>query len=111
MDNIKFTGYMENVLTFECEGAVEAGDLVNITASGKVGKATEGGAFIGECVNQKNGIAAVQLGGYIETAKTGTVAVGYQKLVADANGGVKTASAGKERLVIFADDTTVGYIL
>ena len=110
MDNIKFTGYMENVLTFECEGAVEAGDLVNITASGKVGKATEGGAFIGECVNQKNSIAAVQLGGYIETGKTGTVAVGYQKLV-DANGGVKTASAGKERLVIFVDDTTVGYIL
>ena len=91
MDNIKFTGYMENVLTFECEGAVEAGDLVNITASGKVGKASEGGAFIGKCVNQKNGIAAVQLGGYIETGKT--------------------ASAGKERLVIFADDTTVGYIL
>lgn len=111
MDNIKFTGYLENVLTFECESTVKADDLVNITASGKVGKATDGGAFIGRCVSQKNGIAAVQLGGYIETAKSGTVGVGFQKLVADANGGVKTASTGKERLVIFADDATVGYIL
>ena len=94
--NISFTGYRENVLTFECTNTVAVGDLVKMSASGKVGV--------------RDGYAAVQLDGYMEAAKSGTVNVGYNKLVAAASG-VKTAESGIDRLVIYSDDTTVGFIL
>lgn len=108
--DINFNGFMENVLTFECDSAVEAGDLVSMTASGKVGKAIENSNFIGVCVSTRDGYAAVQLAGYIEMPKSGTMNVGYNKLVTAAQG-VKSGSAGIDRLVIYSDDTTIGFIL
>lgn len=107
---ISFTGYQENVLTFECDSAVAAGDLVKMSDSGKVAKAAANDAFIGKCLSVNGGFAAVQLNGYMEAQKSGTVNVGYNKLAAAASG-VKTADSGVERLVIYSDDTTVGFIL
>ena len=108
--NINFNGYRENVLTFACSGTVAAGDIVSVSASGTVAKASADSDFIGVCVSSEGGYAAVQLDGYVELAKSGTVNVGYNKLVA-ASSGVKTAEAGVDRLVIYVDDTTVGFIL
>ena len=108
--NISFTGYRENALTFECTNTVAVGDLVKMSASGKVTKVSANDAFIGKCVGVRDGYAAVQLDGYTETAKSGTVNVGYNKLVAAASG-VKTAESGIDRLVVYSDDTTVGFIL
>ena len=108
--DINFTGYQENVLTFECTSTVNAGDLVTMSASGKVTKASADSAFIGVCLSVRDDYAAVQLSGYVETAKSGTVNVGYNKLVAAASG-VKSASSGIDRLVIYSDDRTVGFIL
>lgn len=108
--NISFTGYRENVLTFECTNTVAVGDLVKMSASGTVTKAAANDAFIGKCVGVRDGYAAIQLDGYMEAAKYGTVNVGYNKLVAAASG-VKTAESGIDRLVIYSDDTTVGFIL
>ena len=110
MSNFSFNGYMENVLTFECESSVNAGDPVTMTASGKVGKAAENSAFIGICRSKKNGIAAVQLSGYVEAAKSGTVNVGLNNLVV-ASSGIKTGSSGREYLVIFSDESTIGFIM
>lgn len=107
---ISFAGYRENVLTFECESTVKANDLVKMSASGKVAKCAANDAFIGKCVSAKDGYAAVQLDGYVETAKTGAVNVGFNKLAVAASG-VKTAETGVDRLVIYSDDTTVGFIL
>lgn len=107
---ISFAGYQENVLTFECDGTVATGDLVKMSASGKVSKAAANDAFVGKCLNVNGGFAAVQLDGYMEAKKTGTVNVGYNKLAAAATG-VKTADSGIDRLVIYSDDTTVGFIL
>ena len=107
---INFNGYKENVLTLECESTVTAGKLVKMSASGKVANASADDGFIGVAVSVRGGYAAVQLDGYIETAKSGTVNVGYNKLVA-ASSGVKTAESGIDRLVIYVDDTTVGFIL
>ena len=59
---------------------------------------------------EKDGYAAVQLEGYTEAAKNGTINVGYNKLTAAAEG-VKTGSSGIERLVIYSDESTVGIIL
>lgn len=108
--NISFAGYRENVLTFECTSTVAKGDLVKMTASGKVTKASANDDFIGVCAGVNGGYAAVQLDGYMEAAKSGTVNVGYNKLVA-ASSGVKTAESGVDRLVVYTDDNTVGFIL
>ncbi len=107
---INFNGYQENVLTFECESTVSKGDFVAMSASGKVTKPAESSNFIGVVQNVKDGYAAVQLDGYVEAPKTGTINVGYCKLVTAENG-VKTGSSGSDRLVIYSDDTTVGFIL
>ena len=107
---INFNGYQENVLTFECESTVSKGDFVAMSASGKVAKAAESANFIGVCRNVRDGYAAVQLDGYVEAPKSGTVNVGYTKLVV-AETGIKTGSSGSERLVIYSDDSTIGFIL
>ena len=108
--DISFNGYKENVLTFECESTVAAGKLVKMSASGKVANAAADDGFIGKALSVREGYAAVQLSGYVEAAKSGTVNVGYNKLAA-ASSGVKTAQSGIDRLVIYSDDTTVGFIL
>ena len=108
--NIKFSGFNENVLTFEYTGTLNAGDLVKMSASAKVAKASANDDFIGVCVNTRGGYAAVQVAGYVECAKSGTVNVGYNKLVA-ASAAVKTAESGIDRLVVYVDDNNVGFIL
>lgn len=109
--NIKFSGFNENVLTFEYTGTLAEGDLVKMSASAKVVKATANGDFIGVCVGIRSGYAAVQVAGYAEVPKSGTVTVGYNKLVAASGTAVKTAESGVDRLVIYVDDTNVGFIL
>ena len=89
--NISFAGYKENVLTFECTNTVKKGDLVKMSASGKVTKAAANDGFIGVCVGENDGYAAVKL--------------------AAASSGVKTAESGIDRLVVYTDDSTVGFIL
>ena len=108
--NISFLGYQEHVLTFECESTVTAGKLVKMSASGKVAPAVANDAFIGVAVSVSEGYAAVQLDGYVEQPKSGTVNVGYNKLAA-ASSGVKAAESGVDRLVVYADDNIVGFIL
>lgn len=107
---INFTGFNENVLTFECASGVAAGNLVTMNASGKVAKAAADSVFIGKCISVRDGYAAVQLSGYVEVPKTGTIDVGYNKLVASSTG-AKAGSSGIDRLVIYSDSTTVGFIL
>lgn len=108
--DISFTGFNENVLTFECTNTVRAGDLVKLSGSGKVTKAVPDEAFVGVCKNVRNGFAAVQLSGYVEAEKNGTIGVGYFKLAA-ATSGVKAIASGVDRLVIYSDDTKIGFIL
>lgn len=108
--DISFNGFKENVLTFECESTVTAGKLVKMSASGKVANAAADDSFIGVALSVSQGYAAVQIGGYVEAPKSGTVNVGYNKLAA-ASSGVKAAESGIDRLVITVDDSTVGFIL
>ena len=73
--DINFNGFKENVLTFACDNTVEEGGLVMMTSSGKVTKAAENSNFVGVCVGVRDGYAAVQLEGYTEAAKNGTIKV------------------------------------
>ena len=108
--NISFSGFNENVLTFEYTGTLNKGDLVKMSASSKVTKASANDEFIGVCLHIRDGYAAVQVKGYVECAKSGTVNVGYNKLVT-ASDGVKTAESGVDRLVIYVDTTKIGFVL
>ena len=108
--DISFIGYKENVITFECESTVAAGKLVKMSASGKVANAAANDSFIGVALSVSEGYAAVQLDGYVEQPKSGTVNVGYNKLVA-ASSGVTAAESGIDRLVVYSDSSKVGFIL
>lgn len=108
--NINFSGYRENILTFECDEHVFAGGWVKMLSSGKVTCCKAGENFIGVAVAVRDGYAAVQLDGYTEAQKNGEINVGYNKLVA-APSGVQFAESGIDRLVIYSSFDTVGFIL
>lgn len=110
---VSFTGYGENVLTFEAENSVAEGIPVKISANGTVGVCAPGDAFCGVAVNVRNGFAGVQLKGFVTLPYTGTVALGQQVLAADTDGKVKTGTAGVTALVVDIDETAqkIGIIL
>ena len=60
-----FNGFNEQVASFEADSSVAAGKAVGISANGKV-QAVTSGAFCGVCKKVKDGIAAVQLAGYVK---------------------------------------------
>lgn len=113
--SLSFLGYDEKVLTFEAASGLEAGDLVKISANGKVAEAsTDGDVFCGKALNVRNGFAAVQLSGYMEAAYSGTVNLGYQSVSIDENGKVEVPeSGGHEILVVTIDSTNhkIGFML
>lgn len=110
--NVRFNGFGENVLTFETQGTVNAGEPVMISSSGKVSAAS--GAFCGVCRAVRNGYAAVQLSGYVTVPYSAAPNVGYVKL-ASSGGSVAASEASGAREYLVADvDTvagTVGIIL
>ncbi|MBQ3929026.1 MAG: hypothetical protein II711_02925 [Clostridia bacterium] len=109
--NVSFNGYGENIATFETAADVTVGAPVMISDNGKVSAATS--AFCGVCKGLRNGYAAVQLDGYVRLPYTGTVTVGYTKLVINS-GKIKTDTTnGRQILVVDVDtaDGTAGIIL
>ena len=111
---ISIKGYGENTATFRTSGIVSASHVVKMADNLTVSECSAGDKFIGTAVSVKNEYAGIQLDGYVTVNYSGTApTVGYCTLVADGNGGVKTASAGKEYLVTDVDTTakTAGIIL
>ena len=103
---VSFGGYGESIATFEAADGVQAGAPVKITANGTVGPCAEGDRFCGVAVSVRDGIAAVQLSGYVVLPYSGAgLAVGYQKAVAGADGKIKADAAGGEILVVDMDTT------
>ena len=101
---VSFDGYHANTVTFEAASGVTVGLPVVMSANGKVANATS--AISGVCKSLKNGYAAVQLDGYVRLPYTGSIAVGYKKLVVD-DGEIKVDTTnGREHLVIDVDTTT-----
>ena len=89
--------------TFACEGG-EVGKLCKMADNGKVALCAAGDDFIGMMESVRGGYAGVQIHGFVEVAFTGSLpALGYTKLVANGNGGVKPGDNGRAHLVVFAD--------
>ena len=102
--NISLNGYGEQVATFEAEAGVTAGMPVKMTGNGVVGAGAALDAFCGVAVSVRGGFAAVQLGGYVKVAYSGTApAVGDQKLNCAGGGKVQAESTGRSLLVTDVD--------
>lgn len=103
--NVSFEEIGHISATFATDSA-RVGVLCKMTANGKVAPCEDGNAFCGKVESVRKGFAGVQLHGFAEVSYTGTApAVGYQILVADVNGGVKTHTSGKSYLVVSVDQS------
>ena len=116
--NVSFKGFGEQILTFETEAELKAGVPVKVTDSGKVAACSDGEVFAGfTAAPSREGLAAVQVGGYVCVKYSGTAPAFNSTLVAaDASGGIKAAAAaeGKTaagREVLVAElDSAGGYV-
>lgn len=98
-----FNGFNEQVASFEADSSVAAGKAVGISANGKV-QAVTSGAFCGVCKKVKDGIAAVQLAGYVKVPYTGSLSLGWQKVSATTGSKIAAdASNGREYLIVDVD--------
>lgn len=104
---VSFEGIGEMVATFYAGESVNAGEVVKISKDSTVGPCANGDRFCGVAVHAKDGCAGVQVKGFATVkCADSTVTVGYVKLGADGNGGVKkVASGGDEYLVVAGDGT------
>lgn len=90
--------------TFTTENAGE-GQVVKLSGSGAVAACSAGDAFCGVAEAVRGAYCGVQMGGLARVGYTGTApTVGLNKLTADGNGGVCTAAAGAEYLVVAVDE-------
>ena len=102
-----YEGIGQVTATFAAGKDIEPGMAVAITANGTVGLGADGGKLCGVVLTAHNGMAAVQIGGMVEVAYTGTApTVGWSALALNGAGAVKTASGGVSCLVAAVD--TVG---
>lgn len=111
---ISLKGFMEQTVTLLADESVENGAFVGMVDNEKVSKAADGEKFIGIVASCSNGAAAVTVKGYMEATYSGTApALGFAKLVADANGGVKSSEDGRDVIVITVDaeNSKIGFIM
>lgn len=101
---VGFSGVAELVLSFEAGGTLTPGHPVSLSGNDAVSNAAAGVLPIGVCLQERCGIAAVQMKGFLELPYSGTAPqLGYNSLVADGAGGVKTAAGGLNCLVVHVD--------
>lgn len=105
--SISYEGMGQWAATFAC-GEVSVGQVVKPAAENSVAACADGDAFAGVVLARaRSGDACtVVLGGTAEVSYSGSSApaVGWQKLCADGNGGVKTDAGGREQLVLSVDE-------
>ncbi len=110
---VKFDGYNEQLLTFECTSNVVVGAPVKMVGFETVTVCSEGDEFIGICRGVRDGFASIQVAGYVEVPYTGSITFGNLILAADGSGGVKIADTGTSYWAVTADTTkkTVGILV
>ncbi len=91
------------VVTAKNDGA-QAGAVCRYHENDTVTAASAADPIHGICVYEKNGLASVQVKGFVTLPYTGTApGVGYAQLAANGSGGVQTASSGPLYLVAKVD--------
>ncbi len=107
-------GFDKKEVTLKATGTVAKGKTVMMIQPFTLNAATDGSIFTGVCTYAKNGVASVQLKGYVRVAYTGEApGHGYVKLSANGKGGVKADENGRFILVADVDTEamTCGIIL
>ena len=113
---VSFVGIDENIVTFynSKDKGAEPGTPVRMSAACEAAKCVDGERFFGVAVAGDTEFVAVQIKGYVEMGFTGTApGIGFCKLAANGAGGVRTADAGGEFLIVDVDTTNgvVGFML
>ncbi|MEW8956693.1 hypothetical protein [Clostridium sp.] len=101
---VNFKGFNELVATFKTDDSLsvkEEGKLVKSTLTDTVGICVDGDLFLGEMLKHEDrGTCSVRMEGYFELTYSGTAPeVGYQKLVSDKDGNIKSAAAEADGVV------------
>ena len=88
-NQISFEGIGGDIATFHAETGVQPGQVVKLTADSTVAPCAAGERFCGVAVNARDGLSAVQFGGFVRLACADeSVTPGFVKLTADGSGGV-----------------------
>lgn len=102
---ILFDGIGAEVVTMKNENAV-VGAPCCMLDNGMVYGAEDGNVIHGVCIWERDGLVGVQVRGFVTLPLSGGAPeVGFAKLAASANGGVKVSSTGREYLVVSIDST------
>ena len=106
---VSYEGIGEVVATFQVGAGVKAGPVVKMGDSGKVDGCNVGDRFCGVALAPVQGYGAVQVGGFAAVKYTGDApAVGFVKLAADGQGGVKVDAANGGEMLVAAVDGAAG---
>lgn len=113
---ISFNGFNSKVMTFAAGESCEVGKAVTINEDGEAVVPVRNSNFIGICTSIRNGVAGVQLEGYVEQPFTGTAPkTGVSKIVYDGAGGIAASSDESAQyhrvLKIDADNKIIGFII
>ncbi len=94
-----------NVVVTMMEDGVSVGAPCKMKTGKTVVEAAANDSFQGVCVWERDGLAGVQVGGFVTLGYSGvtTPTVGYGQFTADGNGGVAVGNIGPERLVVDVD--------
>ena len=116
--SVSFDGIDEMVVTFLSSGsaAPKAGQPVKISGEREVADCGDGERFIGIAISEEDGCTAVCTRGYLCLPFSGAApTLGYGRLLADGNGGVKAGSGseGGEYAIVSVDSVNnkVGFFL
>jgi len=104
---VSLQGYHSRYATFEAQGELAPGDLVQLCGSMTVQKATSG-KFAGVARSVRDGFALIQTGGYAQVGYSGNKpAFGFVSLEAQPGGGsqTKVSDAGRQVLVVEVDES------
>ncbi len=110
---VSYEGIGQLCASFSCGADVSEGALVKASANGAVSKCAAGEEFCGvaAAVSHDGSGCSVQLKGFVTAECSGTApSVGYGKLCADGNGGVKVGG-DISRLIVAVNDTKVTFML
>lgn len=98
---ISFEGINEQLITFEAAEGTKKGDLVAMSVSGTIAKATDGKAIVGVVKTLRGSLAGVQVRGYAKLASAEAIPVGFASLVSNGANALKAGgTAGRSCLVV-----------
>ena len=112
--NNYLNGFDRQEVTFKANSTIRQGATAKLISASMVGLASVGSDFIGVCSLVRDDAASIVMRGYVQVAFTGTApSVGFNKLTADGEGGVKVDANGRHFLVADVDkiNSTCGIII